>query len=105
MAMTYLEAARAVLQESGGALHSSEITRRALESGLIVPKGKTPEATMAAQLYLAVKRAERSGGEAPFKLVGGSTFELTARVASGRSGGRHRRSQLRSAGGTPCVPA
>lgn len=82
MPMTYLEAARAVLQESGAALHSGEITRRALQAGLIVTKGKTPEATMAAQLYMAVRRAERAGEQPPFRLIGAGTFELTTAVAS-----------------------
>jgi HJR/Mrr/RecB family endonuclease len=82
MGMTYLEAARAVLQEAGASLHSSEITQRALDQGLIAPRGKTPEATMAAQLYSAIKRAERAGDDPPFRLAAANTFELSASVAS-----------------------
>ena len=80
--MTYLEAARAVLQEAGAALHSSEITQRALDGALISPKGRTPEATMAAQLYSAIKKAERAGTEPPFQLVGSNTFALASPVGS-----------------------
>lgn len=82
LALTYLEAARAVLEEAGAALHSSEITQRALAAALIAPKGKTPEATMAAQLYSAIKKAEHAGLDAPFRLVGGNTFDLATTVGS-----------------------
>jgi hypothetical protein len=82
MTMTYLEAARAILDKAGAPLHSSEITRRALDEGLIAPTGKTPEATMAAQLYTAIKRAERAGEQPTFKLSGGNTFELNTGLGS-----------------------
>jgi restriction system protein len=49
--MTYLDAALAVLQAAKLPLHYAEITRRALEQGLIVPTGLTPEATMGSRLY------------------------------------------------------
>jgi len=49
--MTYLDAALAVLQTAKQPLHYAEITRRALEQGLIVPTGLTPEATMGSRLY------------------------------------------------------
>ena len=49
--MTYLDAALAVLQAAKQPLHYAEITHRALEQGLIVPTGLTPEATMGSRLY------------------------------------------------------
>lgn len=96
--MTYIEAARQVLREAGGPLHSGEITQRALEAGLIAPKGKTPEATMAAQLYSAIKRAGRTADDAPFRLVGGNTFELGTPAVSTKLEGdiaRHNEAEQR----------
>lgn len=52
---TYLEAALAVLRESGRPLTIREITDSAIESGLISPVGKTPIATMEAVLYRQVQ--------------------------------------------------
>lgn len=52
------EAAQKILEEAGGPLRSDEITKRALDGGLIKTKGKTPEATMAAQLSVAAKKGE-----------------------------------------------
>jgi restriction system protein len=49
--MTYLDAAYVVLKAVKQPLHYSDITRRALAQGLIVPTGLTPEATMGSRLY------------------------------------------------------
>jgi hypothetical protein len=49
--MTYFEAALQILRSSPRPLTTQEITERALERGLIVPRGKTPHATMGAVLY------------------------------------------------------
>ena len=54
-AMTYYEAALAVLRSARRPLTTNEITDLALERKLIVPRGKTPLNTMAAALY---KRAD-----------------------------------------------
>ena len=80
--MTYLEAAAAVLKDAGEALHYKEITRRALERGLIEPKGTTPEATMGAQLYMAVKRGAEEGQIALFQQTGRGHFALVAKALS-----------------------
>jgi len=48
--MTALDAALRVLQEAGGSLHYREITKRVLDAGLWSTEGKTPEATINAQL-------------------------------------------------------
>ena len=81
--VTYLEAAEAILKEAGGPLHYKEISRRALERGLIEPKGQTPEATMGAQLYMAVRRAEEDGEPGRFRSAGRAQFALAAPVVVG----------------------
>lgn len=50
--MTYYEAALHVLRCAQHPLTTREITDRAIDRGLITPRGKTPHATMAARLYL-----------------------------------------------------
>ena len=50
--MTYYEAALQVLLGAKRPLTAREITDEALERGLITPKGKTPHATMTAELYV-----------------------------------------------------
>jgi hypothetical protein len=44
--MTFLDAACEILRRAGQPLHYKEITRLALEQGLVVTKGKTPADTM-----------------------------------------------------------
>jgi restriction system protein len=56
--LTTKQAAERVLREAGGPLHADEITRRALNGGLINTKGKTPQATMGAQLAVAAKKGQ-----------------------------------------------
>jgi hypothetical protein len=56
--MSMKKAAEKVLAETGGPLHSEEITKRALDEQLVKTKGKTPGATMAAQLAVDVKRKD-----------------------------------------------
>lgn len=55
--LTYKEAARRVLSETGSPLHAHEICRRAIDAGLVVPSGKTPQATMEAALCVAARAA------------------------------------------------
>ena len=52
------QAAKQILTEAGGPMKSDEITQRALDQGLVKTKGKTPAATMAAQLAVDVKKAD-----------------------------------------------
>jgi restriction system protein len=81
--MTYLEAAKVILEAAGTPLHYREITRRALAEHFIEPKGKTPEATMGAQLYMAVKQASDSGEPPHFRLAERGHFGLAAKVMTG----------------------
>ncbi len=57
--MTYLEAAITVLKSAREPMTSGEITEAAIRKGLISPRGKTPEATMSAELYQRLKDAPR----------------------------------------------
>lgn len=54
--MTYLDAANQILQRAGESLHYAEITKRALDEGLISPTGLTPDATMGSRLYTETKQ-------------------------------------------------
>ena len=56
-----LDAAAEVLRKAGGPLHHQELTRRMIESGLWVSSGKTPAATVQAQIAIEIKtKGERS---------------------------------------------
>jgi restriction system protein len=81
--MTYLDAAEHVLQEAGQPLHYREITKRALAQGLLEITGKTPEATMGAQLYMAVKQAQEPGSPSRFRATGRAQFGLAAKSSKG----------------------
>jgi Holliday junction resolvase len=70
---TFKSSAIQVLKKAGKPLHVSEITRLALEGGILVTEGSTPEATMSAQLVLDVKN---KGKASDFIKTGPSTFDL-----------------------------
>jgi hypothetical protein len=55
--MTFLQAAEAVLRGAGKPLTAREILEDALRRGYIRPTGKTPEATLSADLYLHARDA------------------------------------------------
>jgi hypothetical protein len=50
--MTYYEAALQVLRSTDRPLTAREITDIAVQRGFIAPRGKTPHATMASELYV-----------------------------------------------------
>jgi HB1/ASXL restriction endonuclease-like protein with HTH domain len=52
------DAAVAILLRNDGPMHYREITSQAVQSGLLTPKGKTPDATMNAMLAVAAKAGE-----------------------------------------------
>jgi predicted RNA-binding protein with PUA-like domain len=54
--MTFLDAARAILRAEGQPMRARDISARALTQGLVQTRGKTPAATMAADLLLASRR-------------------------------------------------
>lgn len=57
---TVLQAAQTVLAKAGTPLHYRDITTRILAEGLWQPKGKTPEATVNAQLSVAISKGDGS---------------------------------------------
>ncbi len=61
--MTFLDAAEHVLQglNVGARKHYGEITKRAIETGLIVTKGKTPESTMLALVTIDIRSRDERG--------------------------------------------
>lgn len=69
----YREAAIVVLSEAYGALHSDEITKRAIEGGHIKPNAKTPGKTMWVTIS---KDIAKLGQESEFEKTGPSTFKL-----------------------------
>jgi restriction system protein len=54
--MTLKEAAIQVLMEAEGPLHAKEVAKRILAHGLWETAGKTPDATVSAQLYTDIKK-------------------------------------------------
>lgn len=76
---TFKSSAIQVLKKAGKPLHSSEITRLALESGILVTEGATPEATMSAQLVMDVKT---KGKASDFIKTGPGTFALNPQKES-----------------------
>ncbi len=61
--MTFTEAAAEVLRIAGKPLHYKEITEKALAKGWLVTGGKTPEATMYAQVIVEDPEAAATESE------------------------------------------
>ena len=72
--MSGTDAAEVVLLNAGHAMHYTEITRIALETGIVKLAGKTPVATMGAYLAKATQAGDR------FVRVEAGVFDLKARV-------------------------
>lgn len=60
---SFIDCAQKVLEEFGGKkpMHYKEITEKALEKGWLVTSGKTPEASMYAQVITEIKRQQKRG--------------------------------------------
>ena len=78
--MTFLEAAYKILKEKRKPLHSREIVRIGLKKKLIKTKGKTPEATMNAQLLREIKS---KGTKSRFIKTGFSIFTINPKYKIG----------------------
>lgn len=78
---SFKEAAVKILEEVDEPLSPKEIAVKALASGLLVTEGKTPEASMGAQLYVDVSRNPKS----KFKKVGKGRFSLKKQTESASS--------------------
>lgn len=82
--MTFFEAALEVLREAGGGpLHYREIAKLAIASEYIKPSGRTPEATLGAQLYTHIKKAETAGREPKVRQIGRGQFALSKKTKIG----------------------
>jgi len=73
--MTLKQAVAKVLAEAGTPLHYQEITQRILQRGLWHTQGKTPEATVNAQLAVDIKRL---GADSLFQRTDPGLFALRA---------------------------
>ena len=65
---SFTDCAQKVLEEFGGKkpMHYKKITEKALEKGWLVTSGKTPEATMYAQVITEIKRQQKRGDRPRF---------------------------------------
>ena len=79
--MTFLEAAYKVLRVKKKPLHAKEITKIALQEGWLKTRGKTPWATMTAQL---LREIEAKRGKARFIKAGPSTFAVNSQYKEKR---------------------
>lgn len=77
--LSFADAAERVLEKYGRRepMHYREITRKALDSGLIVTKGQTPEATMYAQILTEIDKQEKSSVRPRFLKHGRGFVGLT----------------------------
>ena len=71
--MTFYEAALRVLEEAGMPLHSTDITKRAVDKGLLSHVGKMPEITMLSRLAAMAKRPR----DRKLQVTTRDTFALT----------------------------
>lgn len=79
--VSYKSAAKELLKRAGEPMSAKELTEQAIEEGLIAPEGKTPEATMAAQIYVDIQKNPKSA----FKKVGKGKFSLRQQTESAAS--------------------
>lgn len=74
--MTFLQAAVEVLRQSDAPLSVSEITRLALEMGIIESMGSTPRQTMSAAIGTSLRREQETGELSPFRRVERGLYRL-----------------------------
>ncbi len=82
--LSFTEAALEVLQEATpqGPMHYRDITRIALEKGKLATQGKTPEATMYAQILSEIARYKKRGLDPRFLKLGQGLVALTGAASS-----------------------
>ncbi len=82
---SFTEAAEKVLEQFGHKepMHYRDITKKALDMRWIGTEGRTPEATMAAQLYTTIKRAQRRGEQPRLVQHGRGVFGLSKWMGQG----------------------
>lgn len=74
--MTFLQAAIEVLRQTERPLSIAEITRLALEQGLIETMGRTPRQTMAVTIAASLRREREQGELSPFRRVERGRYAL-----------------------------
>lgn len=79
--MTFLEAARTILADEGKPLHYGEITKRALDRGILKSQGKTPEETLNARISVEIKQ---HGDKSVFVRTEPGTFGLRQWITTGQ---------------------
>ena len=86
--LTFLEAAERVLKEIGGGrpMHYRDITAEALRRGWITTQGRTPEATMYAQILTDIRRRQARGLKPRFVKAGKGLVALAKEEAPGVEG-------------------
>ncbi|MHB1011044.1 MAG: restriction endonuclease [Propionibacteriaceae bacterium] len=78
--LSFKDVAAKILESAEEPLTAQEIVDLAMQDGLLMTDGKTPEATMAAQLYIDIKNPKTK-----FKKVGRGKFTLSERTDSSAS--------------------
>lgn len=83
--LSFVDAAADVLQRHGKAqpMHYRDITQHVLEEGLVKTSGKTPEATLYAQIITENSRAEKKGKPVRFIRHGKGMVSLAASLEPG----------------------
>lgn len=81
MANSFKEVAYKVLREATKPLHSEDITKIALKKGWLKTSGKTPEATMNAQLTVDVNK---KGTKSLFAKIGPSIFTINEKIKNAK---------------------
>lgn len=79
--ISFRKAAEQILKTADEPLSAQEIAEQALQQGILSSEGKTPEATMAAQLYVDIKENKKT----KFKKVGKGKFTLKEQTVSSTS--------------------
>ena len=83
--LSFTDSAQRVLEEMGDSkpMHYREITAKAIEKGWLVTGGKTPEATMYAQIITEIKRHQKRGKHPRFVQHGRGYVGLTRWMSHG----------------------
>jgi restriction endonuclease Mrr len=76
--LSFKQAAVQILESVNEPLTAKEITEHAMQKGLLSTEGATPEATMAAQLYVDIRRNNKT----KFKKIGKGKFSLIKQTES-----------------------
>jgi restriction system protein len=76
--MSFKDAATHILKAANEPLSAQEIVERAMQQGILSTEGKTPAATMGAQLYVDINKNKKS----KFKKVGRGKFTLKEQTDS-----------------------